>query len=91
MNVEILCTTEDPIDSLEHHTTLASSDFNVKVSTAFRPDKSLFIDGKPIITTSISWSEHPIKIYIPTKIYALPCKIEWIISTVKGVAYQITV
>ena len=46
MNVEVLCTTEDPIDSLEHHTTLASSDFNVKVSTAFRPDKSLFIDGE---------------------------------------------
>jgi len=45
MNVEMLCTTEDPIDSLQHHTTLTKSDFNTKVSTAFRPDKSLFING----------------------------------------------
>ena len=45
MNVEMLCTTEDPIDSLQHHTFLAKSDFNTKVNTAFRPDKSLFING----------------------------------------------
>ena len=46
MNVEVLCTTEDPTDSLEHHVNLSTSSFKTKVSTAFRPDKSLFIDGE---------------------------------------------
>ncbi|TLF46225.1 glucuronate isomerase [Maribacter aurantiacus] len=45
-NVEVVCTTEDPLDCLEHHKKLAKSDFGVKVSTAFRPDKALFI-SKP--------------------------------------------
>jgi|TARA_A200000159_G_C7337101_1_gene345556 glucuronate isomerase len=43
MNVETLCTTEDPIDTLEHHIKLKKSAFKTKVSTAFRPDQSLFI------------------------------------------------
>ena len=46
MNVEVLCTTEDPTDTLEHHVNLSTSSFKAKVSTAFRPDKSLFIDGE---------------------------------------------
>jgi glucuronate isomerase len=43
MNVEVLCTTEDPTDTLEHHQKLAKSDFGTKVSTAFRPDKAILI------------------------------------------------
>lgn len=43
MNVKVLCTTEDPIDTLEHHQQLIISNFTVKVSTAFRPDKSILI------------------------------------------------
>ena len=46
MNVETLCTTEDPIDTLEHHIKLKKSTFKTKVSTAFRPDQSLFIRGE---------------------------------------------
>ena len=46
MNVETLCTTEDPIDTLEHHIKLRKSTFKTKVSTAFRPDQSLFIRGE---------------------------------------------
>ena len=46
MNVEVLCTTEDPTDTIEHHVNLSTSSFKTKVSTAFRPDKSLFIDGE---------------------------------------------
>ncbi len=45
MNVEVLCTTEDPTDALEHHKKLVQSDFATKVSTAFRPDKSLMIQS----------------------------------------------
>ena len=43
VNAELVCTTEDPIDTLEHHQKLAKGDFSVKVSTAFRPDKAILI------------------------------------------------
>jgi glucuronate isomerase len=43
VNAEVVCTTEDPIDTLEYHQKLAGSDFSVKVSTAFRPDKAILI------------------------------------------------
>jgi glucuronate isomerase len=43
MNVEIICTTEDPIDSLKYHGELKNSDFSITVSTAFRPDRAILI------------------------------------------------
>lgn len=45
MNVELLCTTEDPTDTLEHHQKLQTSDFGTIVSTAFRPDKAILISS----------------------------------------------
>src|SRR6476469_3086521 len=41
MNVEALCTTDDPADSLEHHQALAASGFEVQVLPAFRADKAM--------------------------------------------------
>ena len=41
MNVKLTCTTEDPLDSLEHHAALAASDFDIAVHTAWRPDKGM--------------------------------------------------
>ncbi len=49
MNVEFLCTTEDPTDTLKHHQTLAQSNFKTKVSTAFRPDKAIFIEAEGFV------------------------------------------
>lgn len=46
MHVETLCTTEDPTDTLEHHKALAKDNWKVKVSTAFRPDKSILIESE---------------------------------------------
>lgn len=44
-NVAVLCTTDDPVDSLEYHLALAKDKtFNVKVLPAFRPDKSFNIE-----------------------------------------------
>jgi len=43
-NVAALCTTDDPVDSLEYHSQLAASDFSVKVFPTFRPDKILNIN-----------------------------------------------
>ena len=44
MNVEALCTTDDPADSLEHHQALAASDFEVAVLPTFRADKAMAVD-----------------------------------------------
>jgi glucuronate isomerase len=44
MNVEVICTTDDPIDSLEHHQKIRTSNWPVKVSPAFRPDKAMNAD-----------------------------------------------
>lgn len=49
MNVETLCTTEDPTDDLKYHRELKKSDFDIKVSTAFRPDKYLLIEAETYI------------------------------------------
>ena len=40
-NVEIICTTDDPLDTLEYHIALKS--FSTKVLPTFRPDKALDI------------------------------------------------
>jgi len=43
--VEIICTTDDPIDNLEYHKKIAEDkSFEVKVLPAFRPDKAMNID-----------------------------------------------
>ncbi|TCN54579.1 glucuronate isomerase [Flavobacterium circumlabens] len=45
VNAELVCTTEDPIDNLEHHQKIAKNPFGTKVSTAFRPDKAILISN----------------------------------------------
>lgn len=37
-NIEVIATTESPIDSLEHHTAIRQSGWQGKVITAYRPD-----------------------------------------------------
>ncbi len=45
MNVEVICTTDDPVDSLEHHIALASDcDFPVRVYPTFRPDNAMMVE-----------------------------------------------
>ena len=43
MNVEIICTTDDPADNLEHHLKLKDS-FEIKVLPTFRPDNVIKIE-----------------------------------------------
>jgi len=40
-NVEAVCTTDDPIDTLEYHIGLSNENFGIKVKPAFRPDKAV--------------------------------------------------
>lgn len=44
MNVEVICTTDDPADSLEHHLKIASGGWRVKVLPTWRPDKAMAVD-----------------------------------------------
>jgi glucuronate isomerase len=37
-NIELLATTESPLDALEHHRTIRDSDWDGRVVTAYRPD-----------------------------------------------------
>ncbi|MDA3732726.1 glucuronate isomerase [Niameybacter massiliensis] len=44
-NVEVICTTDDPIDQLEWHKMIAEDEsFNVRVLPAWRPDKAMNIE-----------------------------------------------
>jgi len=47
--VEVVCTTDDPVDSLEHHRAIAADPaFDVQVRPTWRPDKAFSID-KPTL------------------------------------------
>jgi len=43
-NVKVICTTDDPVDSLEYHCSIKASGFGTKVIPAWRPDKAMAID-----------------------------------------------
>ena len=45
MNVESLCTTDDPIDTLEYHTAIQKDPSKVKTFPTFRPDKSFAVEN----------------------------------------------
>ena len=45
-NVKVVCTTDDPVDTLEHHRQIRRDpSFPVKVIPAFRPDKALNVES----------------------------------------------
>jgi glucuronate isomerase len=44
MNVKVVCTTDDPIDSLEHHRKIADDGFDIKILPAYRPDKAMNVE-----------------------------------------------
>ena len=43
-NVEAVCTTDDPIDSLEYHIQTRESGFEVKMLPTWRPDKAMAVE-----------------------------------------------
>lgn len=44
-NVKLVCTTDDPVDSLQYHQRLAAEEKDFRVLPTFRPDKALNIDA----------------------------------------------
>jgi len=45
VNAEYVCTTEDPIDTLEYHQQIIKNNLDIKVGTSFRPDKAIMISN----------------------------------------------
>ena len=43
-NVAVICTTDDPVDSLEWHKKIKEDNFSVRVLPTWRPDKALHIE-----------------------------------------------
>lgn len=44
-NVEVVCTTDDPTDTLEYHQSLRDEGFEIKVLPAWRPDKVMAVEN----------------------------------------------
>jgi glucuronate isomerase len=53
LNVEVVCTTDDPIDSLENHKKIKSLKFPVIVLPTWRPDKAMAADNPAVYNTYI--------------------------------------
>jgi glucuronate isomerase len=51
MNVEIVCTTDDPVDSLEHHIAIANSGAKLNVFPTWRPDKAMAVENQSTYNT----------------------------------------
>ncbi len=44
-NVHTICTTDDPVDSLEYHRAIKADGFETKVLPAWRPDKAMAVEN----------------------------------------------
>jgi glucuronate isomerase len=54
MSVKVVCTTDDPIDSLEHHQKLKDDGFEIKILPAYRPDKAMNVDDAKAFNSYVS-------------------------------------
>lgn len=57
MNVEVVCTTDDPIDSLNFHQQFAKESESFKMLPAFRPDKAMNADDNEAFNAYIDQLE----------------------------------
>ena len=46
--VAVVCTTDDPVDSLEHHAAIPKSNLVTRVYPTFRPDKALLVNNPTV-------------------------------------------
>jgi glucuronate isomerase len=57
MNVEVVCTTDDPADSLEYHQKMKNSNASLKMLPAWRPDKAMAIENPSVYNQYLSQLE----------------------------------
>jgi glucuronate isomerase len=66
MNVKLLCSTDDPVDDLEHHQKIKKEGWQVKVLPAFRPDKAMNVDDVAAFNNYLTLLEKASNISIST-------------------------
>ena len=66
MNVKLICTTDDPIDDLEHHRRIREENGKLKVLPAFRPDKAMNVDDVTTFNDYLTGLEKAADISIST-------------------------
>jgi glucuronate isomerase len=49
-HVQVICTTDDPVDDLRHHQAIAKSNLPTRVFPAFRPDRALNVGQSEFVT-----------------------------------------
>ncbi|MDR0352764.1 MAG: glucuronate isomerase [Opitutaceae bacterium] len=49
--VNVVCTTDDPVDSLEHHIAIQKSGLPTRVHPTFRPDKAMTVHAPAVFNT----------------------------------------
>lgn len=77
MRVELVCTTDDPTDSLEYHAEIAKGDFFTKVLPTFRSDNLFFIEQD-------SFKEYLVKLEECSKV-----KIENLAALLKAIDFRL--
>ena len=53
-NVKVVCTTDDPTDSLEYHQKIKNDGFEIKILPAYRPDKAMNVDDAASFNSYVS-------------------------------------
>jgi glucuronate isomerase len=53
MNVKLICTTEGPLDLLEHHKKIREDGFEIKVHAAWRPDAAMAVEDISVVNVFI--------------------------------------
>ncbi len=58
MNVEVVCTTDDPVDSLEHHIQFSKKNSATRMLPALRPDKVLAVEDADVFSKYVDRLSH---------------------------------
>jgi glucuronate isomerase len=58
MNVELVCTTDDPVDSLEYHVQFSKKESGTRMLPALRPDKVLAVEDADAFSRYVSQLSH---------------------------------
>ena len=66
MNVQLICTTDDPVDNLEYHQKIEKDNWSTRVLPAFRPDKAMNVDDVNTFNNYLSGLEKAADISIST-------------------------
>ncbi|WP_018629884.1 glucuronate isomerase [Niabella aurantiaca] len=54
MNVKVVCTTDDPVDSLEFHAKIKADGFEIPVYPAFRPDNAMNVSTPEVFNAYVA-------------------------------------